>query len=160
MVIPEYYPLTLNALTNACNRKTNREPVESYDEVRDSLAGLEEMDLVKKLPLQPDRKEARYGHLLGGEQEESGDNTVYNPTTDITPGSHAENLIGGCKRRLTRCTGNFPPSDCSSNNQQGLLIRLSLDLSCLNNSRLFLKSSRCFSSSDVSTQGALEMFPR
>jgi uncharacterized protein len=29
---PEYYPLSLNALTNACNQLTNREPIVSYDE--------------------------------------------------------------------------------------------------------------------------------
>jgi uncharacterized protein len=29
---PEYYPLTLNALVNACNQKSNRDPVISYDE--------------------------------------------------------------------------------------------------------------------------------
>lgn len=29
---PEYYPLSLNALVNACNQKSNREPVVSYDE--------------------------------------------------------------------------------------------------------------------------------
>lgn len=29
---PEYYPLTLNALTNACNQKSNREPVVSFEE--------------------------------------------------------------------------------------------------------------------------------
>jgi len=29
---PEYYPLTLNALTQACNQKNNREPVMSLDE--------------------------------------------------------------------------------------------------------------------------------
>ena len=29
---PDYYPLTLNSLTNACNQLTNREPVVSYDE--------------------------------------------------------------------------------------------------------------------------------
>jgi uncharacterized protein YceH (UPF0502 family) len=29
---PEYYPLSLNALTNACNQKSNREPVVSFDE--------------------------------------------------------------------------------------------------------------------------------
>jgi len=29
---PEYYPLSLNALTLACNQKTNREPVVSYNE--------------------------------------------------------------------------------------------------------------------------------
>jgi uncharacterized protein len=30
---PEYYPLSLNAVTNACNQKNNREPVVQYDEV-------------------------------------------------------------------------------------------------------------------------------
>jgi uncharacterized protein len=36
---PEYYPLSLNSLTTACNQKTNREPVTSFteDEVRDIL---------------------------------------------------------------------------------------------------------------------------
>ncbi|MHB8735486.1 MAG: YceH family protein [Terriglobales bacterium] len=29
---PEYYPLTLNALVNACNQKSNREPMVAYDE--------------------------------------------------------------------------------------------------------------------------------
>lgn len=29
---PEYYPLTLNALTNACNQKNNREPVTAFEE--------------------------------------------------------------------------------------------------------------------------------
>jgi uncharacterized protein len=29
---PEYYPMTLNALVNACNQKSNRHPVVSYDE--------------------------------------------------------------------------------------------------------------------------------
>lgn len=29
---PEYYPLTLNALTNACNQKSSREPVVAYSE--------------------------------------------------------------------------------------------------------------------------------
>lgn len=29
---PEYYPLSLNALVNACNQKSNRDPVVSFDE--------------------------------------------------------------------------------------------------------------------------------
>ena len=39
---PEYYPLSLNALVNACNQKSNREPVVSYDEetVETALEGL------------------------------------------------------------------------------------------------------------------------
>jgi hypothetical protein len=32
LATPEYYPLSLNALTNACNQKTNREPVTDYDD--------------------------------------------------------------------------------------------------------------------------------
>ncbi len=32
LTTPEYYPLSLNALTNACNQKTNRDPVTSFDE--------------------------------------------------------------------------------------------------------------------------------
>jgi uncharacterized protein len=41
---PEYYPLSLNALVNACNQKTNREPVMQLDEdaVRDALEGLQQ----------------------------------------------------------------------------------------------------------------------
>jgi uncharacterized protein YceH (UPF0502 family) len=41
---PEYYPLSLNALVNACNQKSNREPVVSYDEdtVIDALDRLRE----------------------------------------------------------------------------------------------------------------------
>jgi uncharacterized protein YceH (UPF0502 family) len=32
LATPEYYPLSLNALTNACNQKSNRDPVVAYDE--------------------------------------------------------------------------------------------------------------------------------
>ncbi|HEV7395955.1 MAG TPA: YceH family protein [Pyrinomonadaceae bacterium] len=35
---PEYYPLTLNALTLACNQKNNRSPVTSYSETAVSAA--------------------------------------------------------------------------------------------------------------------------
>jgi len=33
MTTPEYYPMSLNAITNACNQKSNREPVMSLAEV-------------------------------------------------------------------------------------------------------------------------------
>jgi hypothetical protein len=41
---PEYYPLSLNALVNACNQKSNRDPVMQLDEdaVRGALEGLDE----------------------------------------------------------------------------------------------------------------------
>ena len=42
MTTPEYYPLTLNALTNACNQKSNRDPIMSLaeEEVVRALDGL------------------------------------------------------------------------------------------------------------------------
>jgi uncharacterized protein YceH (UPF0502 family) len=42
MSTPEYYPLSLNALVNACNQKSNREPVVHYGEetVRDAVESL------------------------------------------------------------------------------------------------------------------------
>ena len=44
---PDYYPLSLNALVNACNQKSNREPVMNLDEtaVGGALAELSEKNL-------------------------------------------------------------------------------------------------------------------
>jgi uncharacterized protein YceH (UPF0502 family) len=44
---PDYYPLSLNALVNACNQKNNREPVTQFDEqsVREALSTLQEKRL-------------------------------------------------------------------------------------------------------------------
>lgn len=41
---PDYYPLSLNALLNACNQKNNRDPVMNLDEgaVREALTSLQE----------------------------------------------------------------------------------------------------------------------
>src|SRR5204862_5895663 len=41
---PDYYPLSLNALVNACNQKNNREPVMvlNEDSVRQALSTLQE----------------------------------------------------------------------------------------------------------------------
>jgi uncharacterized protein YceH (UPF0502 family) len=41
---PDYYPLSLNALVNACNQKNNRDPVTTFDEqsVREALTTLQE----------------------------------------------------------------------------------------------------------------------
>ncbi len=48
LTTPEYYPLTLNALTNACNQISNRDPVVSYDEqtVVRALDSLRERQLI------------------------------------------------------------------------------------------------------------------
>lgn len=48
---PEYYPLSLNSLINACNQKSNRDPVVDFDEdtVLDALDQLREKMLVLKV---------------------------------------------------------------------------------------------------------------
>ena len=59
---PEYYPLSLNALVNACNQKSNRDPVVSYDEdtVEQALEELRKKGLALRItrPRQP-RAQAR-----------------------------------------------------------------------------------------------------
>ena len=54
---PEYYQLSLNALVNACNQKSNREPVVAYDEetVEAALEGLR----VKGLAMRVTGRESR-----------------------------------------------------------------------------------------------------
>lgn len=48
---PEYYPLSLNSLINACNQKSNRDPVVDFDEdtVLDALDRLREKMLALKV---------------------------------------------------------------------------------------------------------------
>ncbi len=43
MTTPDYYPLSLNALVNACNQKSNRDPVVNYDQqiVREAIEKLQ-----------------------------------------------------------------------------------------------------------------------
>lgn len=47
LTTPEYYPLSLNALVNACNQKSNRDPVTNFEEeaVREALRKLDKKGL-------------------------------------------------------------------------------------------------------------------
>jgi len=47
LTTPEYYPLSLNALVNACNQKSNRDPLMNLDEesVREALRALDKKGL-------------------------------------------------------------------------------------------------------------------
>ena len=62
---PDSYPLSLNALVNACNQKSNREPVMDLDEaaVRGALRSLDEKGLARPLSLL-DSRVTKYGHRL------------------------------------------------------------------------------------------------
>ena len=63
---PDYYPLSLNALVNACNQLTNREPVMDLDdeEVRLSLRRLEDLGLAGRARA-ADGRVTKYEHWLG-----------------------------------------------------------------------------------------------
>ena len=60
---PEYYPLSLNALTNACNQKSNRDPVLHLEEadVRRALNHLEFQSLVRSVG---DSRVTKFEHRL------------------------------------------------------------------------------------------------
>src|SRR5215470_3301759 len=62
---PDYYPLSLNALVNACNQKNNRDPVMSLDEnaVRQALHGLQEKRLAGPAS-SADSRVTKYEHRL------------------------------------------------------------------------------------------------
>jgi hypothetical protein len=62
---PEYYPLSLNALVNACNQKSSRDPVMELSEadVRTALFELEGLGLVRVLS---DARVSKFEHLAYG----------------------------------------------------------------------------------------------
>ena len=65
ITLPDYYPLSLNALTNACNQKSSRNPVVSYDEqtVMRALDSLREKNLVWSFK-GVDSRVLKYGHIF------------------------------------------------------------------------------------------------
>jgi hypothetical protein len=66
MTTPDYYPLSLNALTNACNQSSNRDPVVQYDEglVARAVESLRARGLVRAIQ-QSGSRVMKYRHLAG-----------------------------------------------------------------------------------------------
>jgi len=62
---PDYYPLSVNALLNACNQKSNRDPVMSLEEnaVRDCLHSLAEKGLAGAVS-SADSRVSKYEHRV------------------------------------------------------------------------------------------------
>jgi len=62
---PDYYPLSLHALINACNQKSNREPVMELDEntVRDALKALRDKGLAGPTS-SADSRVTKYEHRM------------------------------------------------------------------------------------------------
>ncbi len=65
LTTPEYYPLTLNALTAACNQKSNRDPVMSLDEaaILAAVDSLRDKNLVY-LYYGSNSRAVKYKHML------------------------------------------------------------------------------------------------
>lgn len=63
---PAYYPMTLSAITNACNQKTNREPVTAYNEreVGDALAALRRQQLASQAEPERNSRAIRFKHEI------------------------------------------------------------------------------------------------
>ena len=63
---PDYYPLSLNALVNACNQKSNREPVMNLndDAVRQALHSLNEKGLAGNASGAGDSRVAKFEHRM------------------------------------------------------------------------------------------------
>jgi uncharacterized protein YceH (UPF0502 family) len=62
---PDYYPISLNALVNACNQKSNRDPLMNLDEdlVRDALRSLNQKELAGPADTF-DSRVAKYEHRV------------------------------------------------------------------------------------------------
>jgi uncharacterized protein YceH (UPF0502 family) len=64
MTTPDHYPLSLNALTNACNQTSNRDPVVQYDEatLADAIEAMRKRSLVRAVQ-QAGSRVMKYRHL-------------------------------------------------------------------------------------------------
>jgi len=64
LTTPEYYPLTLNALTNACNQKSNRDPVMALEDA-DVVRGLDSLKFKQLVVVSSDGgRVPKYRHIL------------------------------------------------------------------------------------------------
>lgn len=70
---PDVYPLSLNALTNACNQTSNRDPVMelSEDAVRWAINNLRQQSLVRAIQ-RADARVMKYEHLLTDKMQLEG----------------------------------------------------------------------------------------
>ena len=64
LTTPEYYPLTLNALINACNQKSNRDPVMGLEDA-DVVRGLDSLRFKQLVVVSTDGgRVPKYRHIL------------------------------------------------------------------------------------------------
>ncbi len=99
LTTPEYYPLTLNALVNACNQKSNRDPVVAYNEatVTNTLEDLRDRNLVYVFYGSTSRV-PKYKHMLPGVYELEPSETAVITELLLRGPQTAGELRGRCER--------------------------------------------------------------
>lgn len=123
MATPDNYPLSLNALINACNQKSNRNPVVSYDEeiVDHALKGLRQ----KKLAMESSvSRVAKYAQTFSKDLKlTSGEEAII--CIVMVRGPQTQGEIRGRTERLHAFTSlNEVQEVIVSLEHMGLLIRL------------------------------------
>ena len=68
MTTPEYYPLSLNALTNACNQKSNRDPVVAFDETT-VVRALDSLRAKQLVVLSASSRVPKYAEVFAGNRK-------------------------------------------------------------------------------------------
>ena len=99
LTTPEYYPLTLNALVNACNQKSNRDPVVAYNEnaVTNALEDLRDRNLVYVFYGSTSRV-PKYKHMLPSVYELEPDGVAVITELLLRGPQTAGELRGRCER--------------------------------------------------------------
>ncbi|MEM7143217.1 MAG: DUF480 domain-containing protein [Actinomycetota bacterium] len=91
--VPDSYPLTLNALRQACNQSNNRNPVVSYDDrtIDNALLSLKSIGLVRFVHPSHGGRTTRYRHIANERwQLEAGELVVLAMVTLRGPSTEAE----------------------------------------------------------------------
>ena len=105
---PEYYPLTLNALTAACNQKSNREPVMQVSDVETvgALDALRDRHLSSSITLAGSRA-PKYRHRIEAAAQFDGESIARTAPLDSRGSGSGHRLFSVCLRR-PRCNRTSP----------------------------------------------------
>jgi len=110
LTTPEYYPLSLNALVNACNQKSNRDPVMNLDEeaVSEAMRALDKKGLAGAADNMVSRV-TKYEHRL---QEATTSRGTKSPSWPSCS-SAARKRPANCAAAPTACTNSTTWASCN-----------------------------------------------
>ncbi|MGB3210453.1 MAG: YceH family protein [Desulforhopalus sp.] len=91
------------------NRTERLYAFSNLDEVQKTIANLEDMELICKMPRQPGRKESRYAHLLSGQPQDTVAETSSQPAAGIVVDRSAklQEQIDDLRREMQNLQAEF-----------------------------------------------------